>query len=94
MPARSDRAFADWKKQSLGASERTVYRGDRLRAVAMPLGGLGTGSVALCGDGGLRQWQIFNQVNHAAHVPHSFFAIWARQGRQPPVARVLPIRAQ
>ena len=93
MPARSDRAFADWKKQSLGASERTVYRGDRLRAVAMPLGGLGTGSIALCGDGGLRQWQIFNQVNHAAHVPHSFFAIRARQGREPPVARVLQSRA-
>lgn len=54
-----------------------TYRGDALRAVALPLGGIGTGSVALAGDGGLRQWQIVNNVNHDAHVPNSFFALWA-----------------
>jgi non-lysosomal glucosylceramidase len=57
--------------------DRLTYRGERLRAVALPLGGIGTGSVALAGDGGLRQWQIVNNVNHDAHVPHSFFALWA-----------------
>ncbi|MCC7353496.1 MAG: hypothetical protein IT330_07030 [Anaerolineae bacterium] len=70
---------------------RGVYRGQQLRAVAMPLGGLGAGQIALCGDGSLRQWQIFNQVNHQAFVPDSFFAVWVRsQGRRAqPVARVL-----
>ena len=29
----------------------------------------------MAGDGGLRQWQITNTVNHLAHVPDSFFAI-------------------
>ena len=57
--------------------DRLTYRGEALRAVALPLGGIGTGSVALAGDGGLRQWQIVNNVNHDAHVPHSFFALWA-----------------
>ncbi|MGH2558150.1 MAG: GH116 family glycosyl-hydrolase [Thermomicrobiales bacterium] len=68
-----------------------TYRGEELRAVAMPLGGIGTGSVAICGDGSLRQWQLQNQVNHMACLPHSFFAVWARQHRPPnePVARVL-----
>jgi uncharacterized protein (DUF608 family) len=68
-----------------------IYRGEALRAVAMPLGGLGTGTIALAGDGSLRQWQIHNQVNHLACVPHSFFAVWARTYRPPrsPVARVL-----
>jgi len=77
-------------KESLPRARRT-YRGDALRAVAMPLGGLGTGSIALCGDGSLRQWQITNQINHLACVPHSFFALWARQlrPRTEPVARVL-----
>lgn len=56
-----------------------VYRGENLRAVAMPLGGIGTGSVALCGDGSLRQWQLCNNVNHVAQVPHSFFAIRAQK---------------
>ena len=54
--------------------QRKVYRSEALRAVAMPLGGIGTGTIAICGDGSLRQWQIHNQVNHLACVPHSFFA--------------------
>lgn len=71
--------------------QRKVYRGQTLRAVAMPLGGIGSGTIALAGDGSLRQWQIHNQVNHVACVPHSFFAVWARRERPPetPVARVL-----
>jgi uncharacterized protein (DUF608 family) len=55
----------------------------------MPLGGIGTGSVALCGDGSLRQWQLCNTVNHIAFVPHSFFAVRAQREWQPAVARVL-----
>jgi uncharacterized protein (DUF608 family) len=61
----------------LAVREALTYRGEALRAVALPLGGIGTGSMALAGDGGLRQWQIVNNVNHDAHVPDSFFAIWA-----------------
>jgi len=70
-------------------SDRIVYRGESLRAVAMPLGGIGTGSIALAGDGGLRQWQIGHTVDHLAHVPHSFFAVWAVREDRPSVARVL-----
>lgn len=70
-------------------ADRIVYRGDRLRAVAMPMGGIGTGTIALAGDGGLRQWQIVHNVNHTAHVPDSFFAFWARPQDGSAVARVL-----
>jgi non-lysosomal glucosylceramidase len=70
-------------------SDRIVYRGESLRAVAMPLGGIGTGSIALAGDGGLRQWQIGHTVDHLAHVPHSFFAVWAVGEDRPSMARVL-----
>jgi len=51
------------------------YQGAALRHVAMPLGGLGAGQIALGGDGGLRQWQMVNQVNHRGFVPDSFFAL-------------------
>src|SRR5437899_657722 len=70
---------------------RRIYHAEATRAVAMPLGGIGTGSIALCGDGSLRQWQIHNQANHIACVPNSFFSVWMRRASQPaePVARVL-----
>ena len=48
---------------------------DNLRCSAMPLGGIGTGTIAIGGDGLLKQWQITNTVNHRAFVPNSFFAI-------------------
>lgn len=71
--------------------QHRIYTGQALRCVAMPLGGIGTGSVALCGDGSLRQWQIFNQVNHEAFLPHTFFAIYAKPAgpRGELVAKVL-----
>src|SRR5918995_3094360 len=76
---------------STSARPQAISRGEALRAVAMPLGGIGTGTVALAGDGSLRQWQTHNQINHSACVPHSFFAVWARPHRPStePVARVL-----
>jgi non-lysosomal glucosylceramidase len=48
---------------------------DARRAVAFPLGGFGTGHVALCGDGALRQWQLSGVANHAGFLPNSFFAL-------------------
>ena len=52
--------------------------GEKLRCAAMPLGGIGTGTIALGGDGLLKQWQITNTVNHRAFVPNSFFAVRTR----------------
>lgn len=87
----TDEAFEQWKASVMGPAGRIVYTGEHTRAVAFPLGGIGTGHVCLCGDGSLRQWQIFNQTSHDHYVPHSFFAIRvAGQGRgRPPVAKLL-----
>nr|BFE56735.1 non-lysosomal glucosylceramidase [Dactylosporangium thailandense] len=52
-----------------------MYVGDARRAVAFPLGGLGTGHMALCGDGALRQWQLNGPPNHTGLLPDSFFAL-------------------
>ena len=40
-----------------------VYRGKHLEAVGMPLGGIGTGSIWLDGQGQLGVWQIFNNLS-------------------------------
>ncbi|RLF14837.1 MAG: hypothetical protein DRJ66_05340 [Thermoprotei archaeon] len=44
----------------------------------MPLGGIGTGTISICGDGSLRQWEVLNIPCHTAYVPYSFFAIWIK----------------
>lgn len=87
----SETSFEEWAAQAMERGERIVYRGANTRAVAFPLGGIGTGHICLCGDGSLRQWQIFNQAAHNHYVPHSFFAIRAQGDARgcPPVARAL-----
>jgi uncharacterized protein (DUF608 family) len=75
---------------SNGAVTGRMYTGASLRQLALPLGGIGTGNVAICGDGGLRQWQIANRVNHQGFVPDSFFAIRASTTEPPgDVVRIL-----
>ncbi|MBX3030411.1 MAG: hypothetical protein KF809_09645 [Chloroflexi bacterium] len=66
------------------------YTGPARRAVALPLGGIGTGHVAMAADGSFRQWQLGNTVNHTGYVPDSFFAIRV-SGEEPPfdVSRTL-----
>ena len=61
-----------------------VREGEALRHVAMPLGGIGAGHVAICGDGGLRQWQLHNIPNHRGFIPNSFFAVRATT-TEPPI---------
>src|ERR1700733_2938181 len=57
------------------AGERLTFTGDRRRAVALPLGGIGTGNLVLGGTGALKQWQLHNQGNPLGFAPQSFFAI-------------------
>lgn len=70
-----------------------VYRGKQLEAVAMPLGGIGTGSIWLDGQGRLAVWQIFNNLSET-RVPDSFFAVRAQAGDKPAVTRVLQTAAE
>ncbi len=67
----------------------TEFSGNRLREVAFPLGGIGTGTVSLTGSGGLAEWQIRNHPEQDTFSEHTFFALWARRGTEVPVARVL-----
>ena len=58
--------------------------------VALPLGGIGTGNVAICSDGSLRQWQLHNIGNHSGALPHTFFALRASRVEPPlDVIRIL-----
>ena len=39
------------------------YSGDSLREISFPLGGIGSGSIGLSGNGRLIDWEIFNRPN-------------------------------
>ncbi|HWP30488.1 MAG TPA: GH116 family glycosyl-hydrolase [Fimbriimonadales bacterium] len=66
---------ATWLKTIWDGSDRHWYLDKERRCVAMPLGGIGTGNLSICGDGSLRQFQIANRIQHCAYLPYSFFAV-------------------
>jgi uncharacterized protein (DUF608 family) len=78
----------------LGMGTQRVFDGARLREIAFPIGGIGTGTVSLGGRGQLRDWEIFNRPGKGKHLPYTFFTLWCRQERGPAVARVLEARLQ
>jgi non-lysosomal glucosylceramidase len=69
------------------------YPQDRLARIALPLGGIGTGTVSLGGRGDLRDWEIMNRPAKG-FVPTGggawpFFAVFARRAEGTPVCRIL-----
>ena len=50
-----------WLDMLSAQGESTVYSGDDLDTIAMPVGGVCTGQVYLAGDGRLTHWDVFNQ---------------------------------
>ena len=59
---------------------------DHLGRIALPLGGIGTGTVPLGGRGDLRDWEIVNRPAKGFVPRRTFFALYAkpagrRQGR-------------
>jgi uncharacterized protein (DUF608 family) len=87
--AERDAANRRWLESLMSPAKRKVYKGKEITDLAMPLGGIGAGNIAVCGDGALREWQIFNKVNSACIVPGQFFGVWAKAGDKQPVARIL-----
>jgi len=67
----------------------TRYEGDTLREIAFPLGGIGTGTVALGGRAELRDFEIFNRAAKGFNPPYTFFTLRSHMDDQPPVTRVL-----
>jgi len=78
-----------WLANLTAPTKRKVYRAGELTDIAMSMGGIGAGNIAICGDGALRRWQIFNNINNSCVVPGGFFAVWVKSGAKEPVARVL-----
>jgi len=52
-----------------------VYEDCFLGQISFPIGGIGTGSIGLAGNGRLVDWEIFNRPNKNGYNGSSFFAI-------------------
>jgi len=66
-----------------------VYTGDFTREISFPLGGIGTGSIGLAGNGALVDWEIFNRPNKHSENGFSHFAVKATRNGKLIDARVL-----
>ncbi|MBA2518059.1 MAG: hypothetical protein H0V24_00175, partial [Chloroflexia bacterium] len=67
----------------------TRYEGRRLDRVALPLGGIGTGTISLGGRGDLHDWEVVNRPAKGFTPGNAFFALRTRQGDEVPVVRAL-----
>jgi uncharacterized protein (DUF608 family) len=66
-----------------------VYRGRKTSQISFPLGGIGSGSIGLAGNGRLIDWEIFNRPNKGGVNGFSHFAIKAECSGELLDARIL-----
>ena len=66
-----------------------TYRGDCLREIIFPLGGIGAGSIGLCGNGALQDFEIFNRPAKGSFNGYTFLAVRAEDGDKILDARTL-----
>jgi len=54
-----------------------LYTGNQLKEISFPLGGIGTGSVGIAGNGSLIDFEIFNRPNKNSINAYTFFTVKA-----------------
>ncbi|MFC5649178.1 GH116 family glycosyl-hydrolase [Paenibacillus solisilvae] len=68
---------------------KKVYKGPKTKEISFPLGGIGSGSIGLAGNGRLIDWEIFNRPNKKSFNGFSHFAIKAEREGEVLDCRVL-----
>lgn len=72
-----------------GTVDTMLYTGAHLNEIRFPLGGIGTGSVSIAGNGSLLDWEIFNRPDKGSFNGYSFFAIKAEYPCGKQVTKIL-----
>ena len=66
-----------------------LYRGETLREISFPVGGIGAGCIGLDGYGRLRDWEIYNRPNKLSLNGYSHFAVRAEKDGKLLDARIM-----
>lgn len=66
-----------------------IYVGEKTKEIIFPLGGIGSGSIGLTGNGQLVDWEIFNRPNKGSRNGYSHLAVKAQRGEEVLDVRVL-----
>ena len=69
--------------------ETMTYTGEYTREIVFPLGGIGTGSIGLSGNGRLVDWEIYNHPDKGSVNGYSHFAVRAMDEKGRIVAKAL-----
>jgi len=67
----------------------TTYDQEHIGCIALPLGGIGTGTVSLGGRGDLRDWEVANRPAKGFQPDNTFFALYAKPAGGQAVVRAL-----
>ncbi len=60
-----------WVRSLFERGSKTVYRGESLAKIGMPIGGICAGQLYLGGDGKLWHWDIFNRIEHTGDAHYA-----------------------
>ena len=63
---------SQWKQTLISRGEKEVWTGEALESIGMPIGGIATGQLYLCGDGTLGCWELFNHHDYQNLGPYSY----------------------
>ncbi len=77
------------REELLSIGVPQTYSGQFTKEISFPLGGIGTGSIGLTGQGNLRDWEIFNRPNHGSWFPQTFPMLRVQEDGKDPVCRIL-----
>ena len=61
-----------WKRVLVERGEKEIWTGEALESIGMPIGGIATGQLYLCGDGTLGCWELFNSHEYQNEGPYSY----------------------
>ncbi len=66
-----------------------IHEGAALAKVLFPVGGIGTGTVSIAGNGDLRDWELFNRPARDRQLPATFVSMRAASAVGAPSLRVV-----